>query len=220
MRQASTNIPADYSVRVRSVRGRLELTQAQLAERIGVSFATVNRWENAQSKPTRLAWHQILGLEAGIGAPGKRVEITGAPGLASSRRMLRNSAWSPFVWRSHMASAVKRFSAEPSKNFALPLSPPDLSTSASPTLTASPAKSGPRIELQQRIPSGACQMRQLVGEHAEGIEHDDGAEARALIGRDRRKLALGIDDDQRTRQMRDVRHDQAGATEVRRVFDT
>lgn len=60
MRQASADIPADYPVRVRSVRGRLELTQAQLAERIGVCFATVNRWESGQSKPTRLAWQQIL----------------------------------------------------------------------------------------------------------------------------------------------------------------
>lgn len=51
MRQASTDIPVDYPVRVRSVRGRLDLTQAQLAQRIGVSFATINRWENGQSKP-------------------------------------------------------------------------------------------------------------------------------------------------------------------------
>jgi superfamily II DNA or RNA helicase len=46
------------------------LTQAQLAKRIGVSFATVNRWENGQSKPTRLAWQQILDLEsASLGSP-------------------------------------------------------------------------------------------------------------------------------------------------------
>src|SRR4029077_11077046 len=34
---------------------------------------------------------------------------------------------------------------------------------------------------------------------------------RALLCRNRRKLALGIYDDQRARQMRDVRYDQAGA---------
>src|SRR5215470_12403785 len=66
MRNASDEIPKDFPIRVRSVRGRLELTQVQLAERIGVSFATVNRWENRQSKPTRLAWQQILDLEAEI----------------------------------------------------------------------------------------------------------------------------------------------------------
>src|SRR5262249_25578099 len=32
---------------------------------------TVNRWENRQSKPTRLAWQQILDLEARI-APSER----------------------------------------------------------------------------------------------------------------------------------------------------
>jgi transcriptional regulator with XRE-family HTH domain len=64
MRQASSEIPIDYPARVRGVRARLEFTQAKLAEEIGVSFATVNRWENGQSRPTRLAWQQIAELEA------------------------------------------------------------------------------------------------------------------------------------------------------------
>ena len=34
-----------------------------MAEFMGVSFATVNRWENGQSKPSRLAWQQILRTE-------------------------------------------------------------------------------------------------------------------------------------------------------------
>jgi len=34
-----------------------------MAELMGVSFATVNRWENGQSKPSRLAWQQILRAE-------------------------------------------------------------------------------------------------------------------------------------------------------------
>jgi transcriptional regulator with XRE-family HTH domain len=44
------------------------VTQTQLAKQIGVSFATVNRWENGQSRPTRLAWQQILDLEDGSGS--------------------------------------------------------------------------------------------------------------------------------------------------------
>ncbi|MGI9229893.1 MAG: helicase-related protein [Gammaproteobacteria bacterium] len=64
MPQASPNIPADYSDRVKSVRASLGLTQTRLAEQLGVAFATVNRWENGQSKPTRLAWQQFLGIEA------------------------------------------------------------------------------------------------------------------------------------------------------------
>ena len=57
-------IPSDYRRRIKSLRERLDLTQAQLADRISVSFATVNRWENGQTKPARLAWRQVLNLEA------------------------------------------------------------------------------------------------------------------------------------------------------------
>ena len=74
-------VPEDYSVRVRSLRGCIELTQTQLAKRIGVSFATVNRWENGQSKPTRLAWQQILDLEAEIATS----EVGGGPVAAPAR---------------------------------------------------------------------------------------------------------------------------------------
>lgn len=62
-------IPDNYSDRVRQLRIKYELTQTRLAKFMGVSFATVNRWENGQSRPSRLAWQQILraekfGLEA------------------------------------------------------------------------------------------------------------------------------------------------------------
>ncbi len=60
------DIPEDYPLRVKDLRGRLGLTQAQMAERVGVSFATVNRWENSQSRPGRLAWRGIVDLEAEV----------------------------------------------------------------------------------------------------------------------------------------------------------
>jgi PAS domain S-box-containing protein len=68
MQEESVPIPADYPNRVRAIRDALQATQTQLAKRIGVSFATVNRWENGQSRPTRLAWQQILDLENQGGA--------------------------------------------------------------------------------------------------------------------------------------------------------
>ena len=58
-------LPADYSTRIKRLRGRLALTQAKLAEMLGVSFATVNRWENRQARPSRLAWAQIERLTSG-----------------------------------------------------------------------------------------------------------------------------------------------------------
>src|SRR5215471_4720901 len=79
VRQASVEVPGDYSVRVRSLRGCIDLTQVQLANRIGVSFATVNRWENGQCRPTRLAWQQILELEAQIATSEGGIEPAAAP---------------------------------------------------------------------------------------------------------------------------------------------
>ena len=58
--------PLDYPGRVKSVRDLKGLTQAQLAELIGVSFASVNRWENGQSRPNSLSWRRILEIESSI----------------------------------------------------------------------------------------------------------------------------------------------------------
>lgn len=59
----SVDLPRDYSRRIKAIRGRLQLTQTQFAERVGVSFASVNRWENEQARPTRLAWQRIVELD-------------------------------------------------------------------------------------------------------------------------------------------------------------
>ena len=45
----------DYRALVKEVRGQLGISQEDLAHEIGVSFATVNRWENGQVQPSRLA---------------------------------------------------------------------------------------------------------------------------------------------------------------------
>jgi DNA-binding transcriptional regulator YiaG len=49
----------DYAALVRKVRGELGLSQEDFAHELGVSFATINRWENGQVKPSRLARVQI-----------------------------------------------------------------------------------------------------------------------------------------------------------------
>ena len=58
--------PLDYSQRVKRARGVRGLTQAQLAELIGVSYASVNRWENGYSRPNNLPWRRILEIERSI----------------------------------------------------------------------------------------------------------------------------------------------------------
>ena len=75
MNQPDLALPVDYYSRVKSIRERLGMTQVQFAARIGVSFATVNRWENGQTKPARLAWRQVLDLEVGLSSPGTKPEV-------------------------------------------------------------------------------------------------------------------------------------------------
>lgn len=50
---------ADFSTKVKSVRQKLALSQEDLAKALGVSFATVNRWENGKTNPSKLARNQF-----------------------------------------------------------------------------------------------------------------------------------------------------------------
>lgn len=45
----------DFPKQVRYVRKHLGLSQKQLADALNVSFATINRWENAKVYPSNLA---------------------------------------------------------------------------------------------------------------------------------------------------------------------
>ena len=44
---------------VKSIREQLDISQEDLARALGVSFATVNRWENGQAWPSKLAKAQL-----------------------------------------------------------------------------------------------------------------------------------------------------------------
>ena len=48
-----------FSEKVKAVRLRLKLSQEELAHALGVSFATVNRWENGKTNPSKLAQRQF-----------------------------------------------------------------------------------------------------------------------------------------------------------------
>ena len=49
----------DYSKCIKSIRQQLGISQEELAQKLGVSFTSVNRWENGQTKPSKLAKKQI-----------------------------------------------------------------------------------------------------------------------------------------------------------------
>ena len=62
--------------RIKSLRCRIGLTQFALAKELGVSFPTVNRWENGRARPSQLSWSQLVRLatdrtsQGGYASPG------------------------------------------------------------------------------------------------------------------------------------------------------
>ncbi len=51
--------PENFPKQVKEVRRQLGLSQEELAHALGVSFATVNRWENGKTVPSKLALRQF-----------------------------------------------------------------------------------------------------------------------------------------------------------------
>ena len=49
----------DYLATIIKLRAILNLSQVALAELLGVSFTSVNRWENGKYEPTRLVEEKI-----------------------------------------------------------------------------------------------------------------------------------------------------------------
>jgi len=47
---------------VRKLRTKLGLTQEQFAAQVGVTWSTVNRWENGRGKPSPLAMQRLREL--------------------------------------------------------------------------------------------------------------------------------------------------------------
>lgn len=45
----------DFSIMVKKVRKQLGLSQEALAQELGVSYATIHRWETGKTSPFRLA---------------------------------------------------------------------------------------------------------------------------------------------------------------------
>ena len=62
-----------FSGLVKVLRQQLALSQEDLARQLGVSFATVNRWENGRRTPSRLAQAQLTAFCDKMIAGGKLV---------------------------------------------------------------------------------------------------------------------------------------------------
>lgn len=64
----------DQSRLVKSLRELLGLSQEKLAARLGVTFSSVNRWENGHTKPSPLAMKQIEQLLGSLGKEGRKLQ--------------------------------------------------------------------------------------------------------------------------------------------------
>jgi len=65
------NSQKDISLLVRELRERTGLSQEKFAARLGVTFPTINRWENGKTRPSPLGLKQIEYLIKEMGKKGK-----------------------------------------------------------------------------------------------------------------------------------------------------
>ncbi len=65
------NSHGDIPRLVRQLRKRTGLTQEKFAAKLGVTFPTINRWENRRAKPSPLALKQIEELLRDLGDKGR-----------------------------------------------------------------------------------------------------------------------------------------------------
>ena len=77
---------SDIPAALRAIRASLDLTQEQLAERLGVSFTTVNRWEGGATRPQKAAREAIAALAADTGLDAAATEQAEAAALVTRRR--------------------------------------------------------------------------------------------------------------------------------------
>ncbi len=82
---------------LQAIRASLDLTQEQLAERLGVSFATVNRWEGGGTMPQKAARTAIASLaaEAGVDTDAPGVDEAESAASVTRRRSRRRQAATP-----------------------------------------------------------------------------------------------------------------------------
>lgn len=94
---AGTTHQPDIPATLRAIRAKLDFTQEQLAERLGVAFATVNRWEGGATRPQKAARTAIAALaeEAGVAPDDLAEGESEAAAQVTGRRTRRGRAAVP-----------------------------------------------------------------------------------------------------------------------------
>ncbi len=85
------------SATLRAIRASLDLTQEQLAERLGISFTSVNRWEGGGIRPQKAAQEAIAALaaEAGIDVAEPAADQAESAARVTRRRSRKRQAAAP-----------------------------------------------------------------------------------------------------------------------------
>jgi len=102
--------------RVREIRSLLGLTQAALAELLGVSFVTVNRWENGKSEPSGIAWHRLEQVDPRRHSPER--QAPGAPDFLADANLVKLLVEAERLSYGHLANPA--FAIETSRVDPLP----------------------------------------------------------------------------------------------------
>jgi type I restriction enzyme M protein len=76
----------EVAATLRAIRARLDLSQVQLAARLGTSYATVNRWEGCRATPQRPARQRIADLAREAGIDPAAVDPAEAAAAVTRRR--------------------------------------------------------------------------------------------------------------------------------------
>ena len=116
----------DISAVLRAIRAHLDLTQEQLAEQLGVAFATVNRWEGGVTKPQKAAQEAIAALAADSGIDIAEVAaepVEAAAQVTRRRRVSKTPSTKPMeqmLWDAACSIRGERDAAK-FKDYLLPL---------------------------------------------------------------------------------------------------
>jgi len=57
---------------VRELRGRLQLTQEQFAQKVGVTYSTVNHWENGKRAPQPFLLRRLQEMKKELDSRGQK----------------------------------------------------------------------------------------------------------------------------------------------------
>jgi transcriptional regulator with XRE-family HTH domain len=71
VRRKATMTDPDIPKLVKELRERLGLTQEQFAQKVGVTYGSVNHWENGKRRPQPFLIRRLLEIKEELGAESK-----------------------------------------------------------------------------------------------------------------------------------------------------